>query len=347
MSHRLVLEGKETGPVGKAVVVATGAGAAALVQQLQVARVDSHGLVVGDLDEITVGDIVGPGGTAVGLAGEGARLGASVDGPGAVEAGGSEGAEVTAVGALGLEDHEVAAAALDGVDLDGLEDVLSSVAQDDGGGGAEAAGEVGLGDLGVVDLAVVAGEEQMHRAGVTNDGLVDRASAGARDGASEESLSGTPAVGVGGVAGGPVGEGSGTPLVAQNPDLLGRVVEEGGGNGVEAHAVLRGRGHVAPVGEGAEVHGAILAAGVVVGGVDNVLAVQGGGGEVLERGPARLGLSESTGRGPLVRGGQLAARGRRSRSQEREGSSREAEVRWNETHFCGWRFFFKVEFERK
>lgn len=329
----LLLEGKETGPVGEAVVVATGVGVAALVQQLQVARVDSHGLVVGDLDKVTVGDVVGPGGTAVSLAGEGVGLSGGIGGPVAVEAGGSERAEVTAVSTLGLDDHEVTAT-LDSVDLDGLEEVLGGVAHDDGGGSAEVAREVGLGHAGAVDLAVVTSEEEVHVLAVTNDSLVNSTSAAARDLASEERLSGTPAVGVGGVAGGPVGEGGRSPLVGKNPDVLGSEAEEGRSNSSEAHGVLRGRGHLAKVAEGTEVHGSILGASVVVGSVDNVLAVKAGDGEVLERSPARLGLSKNTPVSPLVGGRELAVLGRRSRSQERERSRGEAKVGRNETHFC-------------
>ena len=187
---------------------------------------------------------------------------------------------------------------------------------------------------GAVDLAVVAGEEEVHVLAVTNDSLVNGTSAAASDLASEERLSGTPAVGVGGVGGGPVGEGGGSPLVGKNPDVLGGEVEEGRGNSSEAHAVLRGRGHLAPVAEGTEVHGSILAASVVVGSVENVLAVVGGGGEVLERSPTRLGLGKDTRVGPLVGSGKLAVLGRRSRSQERERSRGEADVGRNETHFC-------------
>ena len=105
-----------------------------LVQELQVARVDSHGLVVGNLYEITVGDVVCPGGAAVLLAGEGVGLAGRVGGPSAAKAGGSEGAEVATAAALGLDNHEVllVGSSLDGVDLDGLEEVLRSVAHDDG-----------------------------------------------------------------------------------------------------------------------------------------------------------------------------------------------------------------------
>jgi len=296
-SRPLLLEGKETGPVGETVVVATGVGVAALVQQLQVARVDSHGLVVGDLDQVSVGDVVGPGGTAVGLAGEGVLLGSSVGGPAAAEAGGSERAEVAATRADGLDDHEVllGGSALDGVDLDSLEEVVLGVAHDDGGGSAEVAGEVALGHAGAVDLAVVTGEEQVHVGTVTDQGLVNGTSAGAGDGSREEGLGRTPAVGVGGVGGGLVGEGGRSPLVGNDPGALRLEVEESGRDETLVHGVLGSRCELVEIGDEAEVHGAVLGAGVVVGGVDEVLAVDHLGGEVLEVGPSGLGLGKSVG----------------------------------------------------
>lgn len=277
-----------------------------------------------------MGDIVGPGGTAVGLAGEGVALSGGVGGPAAVEAGGSERAEVTAARTHSLNDHEVTAA-LDSVDLNSLEEVVGGVAHDDGGSSAEAAREVALGHAGTVDLAVVTGKEEVHVVGVTNDSLVNSASAAAGDLAGEESLDGTPAVGVGGVAGGPVGEGGRSPLVGHDPDVLGSEAEEGRGNSSEGGGNLGGRGHLVEATEGAESHGSVLGSSVVVGSIDNVLAVDAGDGEILQVGPSGLGLGKSAGGGPLVRGGKLAALGRSSGSQKGDGSSREAKV-GNETH---------------
>src|SRR6185312_9838196 len=74
-SEPLALQREETGPVWQEAVVTAGAGTASLVQQLQVARVDGHGLIGVVADEIAVADVVGPGGAAVGLAGEGIALG--------------------------------------------------------------------------------------------------------------------------------------------------------------------------------------------------------------------------------------------------------------------------------
>jgi hypothetical protein len=56
-------------PPGQVVVVgAVGVRVPALVEQLHVARVDSLGLVGVGADQVTVADVVGPGGSAVGLA---------------------------------------------------------------------------------------------------------------------------------------------------------------------------------------------------------------------------------------------------------------------------------------
>ncbi len=95
------LQGEHSRPVGqKRVVDAVGAGRASLVEQLQVAGVDGHGLVRTGPDQLAVADVVGPGGTAVGLAGEGVALARGLRRPGAAEAGGGERAEVAAVGPI-------------------------------------------------------------------------------------------------------------------------------------------------------------------------------------------------------------------------------------------------------
>src|SRR5689334_1220811 len=91
------LPGEQAGPVGQQAVVAAGAGAAALVEQLQVAGVDGHGLVGAGAQQFAVADVVGPGGAAVGLAGEGVAFGGGLRRPGTVQAGGGEGAEVAAL----------------------------------------------------------------------------------------------------------------------------------------------------------------------------------------------------------------------------------------------------------
>jgi len=60
-----VLQREQTGLVGKGAVVSTGRGRATLIEELKVARIDGHGLVVGHTDKITRADIVGPGGATV------------------------------------------------------------------------------------------------------------------------------------------------------------------------------------------------------------------------------------------------------------------------------------------
>ena len=71
----------------------------------------------------------------------------------------------------------------------------------------------------------------------------------------------------------------------------------------------------------------------MVAGVYEVLAVDGLGGEVLERGPSCLGLSEGLRRGPLVGGRELAGLSRGRRSQESNSCRRQAKV-GSETHGC-------------
>lgn len=288
----LLLEGEQTRAVRKVVVLATNVGVAALVEELEVARVDGEGLVVAGSDQLSVADVVGPGSAAVGLAGEGVALGTGVDGPGAVEAVGGKGAEVTAVLALGLDDHQVLVESLEGVDLHGLEEVVLGVLEDDLGAAAEAAREVADGHAGAVDAAVVAGEEQVHVLAVTNDSLVNGAEGGVGDLAGEERLSSRPAVGVGRVAGGPVGELGGTPLVGEDPDVLGLEEEQSRGDSGRAHAGLGGGTELVEVGDGAEGHGS--PAGAEDSSVDQLAAVVGSDGEVLERLPAVLGLGEGT-----------------------------------------------------
>jgi hypothetical protein len=127
-----VLEGKKTRAVRELVVGSSGLGVTSLVQELEVARVDGEGLISVGADEITVGDVVGPGGARVCLAGEGGALRSSLRSPGTAEGGGGEGTEEATVGTLGLDDHEVLGLALEGVDLDSLEEVVGGVAHDDG-----------------------------------------------------------------------------------------------------------------------------------------------------------------------------------------------------------------------
>lgn len=157
-------------------------------------------------------DIVGPGSAAVRLASEGAVLGRGLGGPVTAEVGCGERAEVAALGANGLDDHEVLGGPV-GVDLHGLEEVVLGVGHDGHKVCAEVTGEVADWHACTVDLAVVAAEEEVHVLRVADDGLVDRAGVRAGDLAAEERLHGAPAVGVAGVGRRAVREGGGAPLV--------------------------------------------------------------------------------------------------------------------------------------
>lgn len=274
-------------------------------------------------------DIVRPRRAAVGLASKGVALARGVGCPRTAEVGGGVGTEVAALGTDRLDDHEVGrgGGVLEGVHLNSLEEVVLGAVEDDGGGSAKVAGEVVEGHDGAVDAAVVAGEEEVHVLVVGDEGLIDRAGVRVGDGAREQGLGGGPAVGVGRVGGGAVGEGCRTPLVGEDPDVLGAEVEQGRGDGGVVHLVLAGAAHVGPVGEEAEVHGAIVAA-VVVCAIDEVLAVVGDMGEVLEGDPARLWLCENARVSPPVRGWQAAGSisSRDCESEERQG----CQCRWAE-----------------
>src|SRR5699024_10181196 len=69
------LQCQHTGLVGQEIVVAVGVGGASLVEELHVAGIDGHGLVGVGTDQLTVTDVIGPGGATVGLPREGVALG--------------------------------------------------------------------------------------------------------------------------------------------------------------------------------------------------------------------------------------------------------------------------------
>jgi hypothetical protein len=254
-----------------------------------------------------VADVVGPGGTAVSLAGEGAVLVCSLGSPVSAEGGGGVRTEVTALGANGLDQHEILVLALKGVDLYGLEEVVLGVGHDDSGCGTEVTGEVANGHRSTVDLAVVASEEEIHVLAVTDDSLVDRSGVRSSDLSGEKGLCRSPSVHVGGIGRGAVGEGGRSPLVRKNPDLLGCKVEDCWCNGVEALLVLGSSRQLREAADCAKVHRAIVLA-VVHGTVDELLAIVAGDGEVLEGRPAVLGLCQGIGCGPAVGCGKVALR---------------------------------------
>lgn len=155
----LSLQRENCRAVGQQAVVAAGTRGPSLVKQLKVARVDSHGLVGVPANQVTVADVVGPGSTAVGLASKGVALGRGLGRPRSAETGSRERAEVAAIGADSLDDHEVLLLALDGVHLDSLEEVVGRVAHNNRRGGAKVTREVSDGHARAIDLAIVACEE--------------------------------------------------------------------------------------------------------------------------------------------------------------------------------------------
>src|SRR5690606_10149920 len=101
-----------------------------LVEELQVARVDGHGLIRIGANQFAMTDVVGPSGAAVCLAGEGVALGCGLRRPRTVQAGGRERTEVSALRANRLDEHEVSVLALELVDLNPLEEVVGRVGHD-------------------------------------------------------------------------------------------------------------------------------------------------------------------------------------------------------------------------
>src|ERR1035437_6861479 len=111
-------------PWDQVVVARAAANLEALVEQLEIAWVDGHGLVGIVANQVPVADVVGPGGAAVGLAGEGIALRRGIGRPRTTEARGRVGAEVPPVGADGLDEHEALVLSLGRVDLHGFEEVV-------------------------------------------------------------------------------------------------------------------------------------------------------------------------------------------------------------------------------
>jgi hypothetical protein len=298
-------------------------GGASLVQELEAAGVDRHGLVVGGADEVAVADVVGPSGAAVSLASEGGSLGGGLRRPRAGQARGREGAEVAPIRTDRLDDHEVLALALHRVHLYGLEQVVGRVTQDDGRCRTKAAREIADGHASAVDVAVVTSEEEVHVRAVADEGLVDGAG-GARYSPREERLRRGPPVRVGGVGRRTVAEGDLAPLVGENPYAFWSEEEEGGRDAGCGHTGLARRRHIRPVREGAEAHRAPCRSPVVRRAIYEVLPVEGYMGEVLERYPPRLRSRQGGRRCPFVcrRESACLRRNSRRRRQERNNVRR-------------------------
>ena len=124
----LLLKCKHAWSVRQKVVAGGRRGIAALVQQLQVARVDSHSLVRVAAEQVAVADVVGPCSAAVRFARKRClvshvsktsnpedfyarknthTLGPCLHSPFAIQAGRRERPEVTSIGANSLHDHQI------------------------------------------------------------------------------------------------------------------------------------------------------------------------------------------------------------------------------------------------
>jgi hypothetical protein len=156
------------------VVARAAADLEALIEHLQIARVDGSGLVGIVPDQIPMADVVGPGGAAVGFAGEGIALGCGQRSPRTSEAGRGEGLEVSPVAPDALDEHEVLVRSLDRVDFYRLEQVVCAHAHDGRVRAAEIAREVSDRHTGSVDASIVPGEEQVCIRAVADHHLVDR-----------------------------------------------------------------------------------------------------------------------------------------------------------------------------
>lgn len=181
-------------------------------------------------------DVVGPGSAAVRLASKRLALTCRLRSPRAAQAVGGEGSEIASVCSDGLDNHEILVRARDGVDLDGLEEIVGRIAHDHRRGRAKVAWEVSNGHASPVDLSIVSCEEQVHVGAVANDCLVD--STRARDGPGKESLRRRPSTHARGIAVCHVGEGSWPPLIRKDPDIFGGKEEESGRNSAGIHLVL-------------------------------------------------------------------------------------------------------------
>lgn len=172
-----LLQGKNSWLPGQEVVVTIAVGVMALVEKLEVARIDRHGLIRVVANQVTMTDVVGPGGATVGFAREGLIFTCRLGCPLSAETAGREGAEITMSGGTDrLDDHEVLAvtlAAVDGVHLDRLEQIVGRAAEDLLVLAAEASGEVIDRHAGSVDLAIVAGKEKIHIRIITNHSLIN------------------------------------------------------------------------------------------------------------------------------------------------------------------------------
>lgn len=122
--------------------------------------------------------------------------------------------------------------------------------------------------------------------------------------------------------------------MSKDPDVLGSKVEDGGSNSRLGQLVLAGAAHLRPVTEETKVH-ATVGALIVVRGIDNVLTVVEGAGQILDGDPAVLGLSKSTSRRPLGSGGNVASLSRDG--AEKHGGRHQAGLSNGKLHFLkGW-----------
>ncbi|KAI6753930.1 hypothetical protein HG530_013106 [Fusarium avenaceum] len=163
-----------------------------------------EGLIIVGSNQLTVADIVGPGGARVCLAGKGVAFGASINSPLTIEAIRRKRTEKPSIFTLGLNKHQVFVLSLDGINLNGLEEVIFGILEDNLGTRPEATGEIVDRHARTVDSTIIATEEQIHILAIADNGLIDRTVWCVGNLAGEKSLRFRPAVDVGWVVRSPV-----------------------------------------------------------------------------------------------------------------------------------------------
>jgi hypothetical protein len=299
LSPNSSLQRQHTRPVRKFSIVTTRGRRAALVQQLQVARVNSERLIRVLTVQIAVTDIVRPRRAAVRFTRKRVLFRRCLRRPATAETRRREGPKVSSVAANCLHNHEIFLLPLERVHLDCFEQVVGAIAHHCNVVCAKAAGEVTNRHAGSVYFAIVAAEKEVHVGGIGDQGLINWACARARNAASEERLCRGPRAAVRWVLGRPVRKRRGSPLMGQDPSGFWSKVEQGRRDS-SCDAVLGRRSHVRPVREGSEHHGSPVVAIIVVGGVYDLLAVVVHDREIFKRSPAGLWLCERIGRCPAV-----------------------------------------------
>lgn len=129
-----------------------------------------HRPIIRRLDQVAMGDVIGPDCAAVGFACKWGILCASLYSPLAIQTACSERAEVSSIRSDGFDNHEILLLAGDSVHLHRLEQIISVSAQDFSRFGSEIRWEVTNWHACAIHLSIVACKEEMHAFAIANDG---------------------------------------------------------------------------------------------------------------------------------------------------------------------------------